>query len=96
MLIAISTYTKPLPEVDQHRTAHLDYIKAKLVATHKLLLAGRKNPADGAVILAKDLTADEFKKILADDPYCKAGVAEYQIFEFHPALFAETLRDLVT
>jgi uncharacterized protein YciI len=96
MLIAISTYTKPLAEVDQYRAQHLDYIKSTLVATDKLLLAGRKNPADGAVILAKDITADEFKKILTDDPYCKAGVAEYQILEFHPALFAETLRDLVT
>ena len=96
MLVAISTYTKSLTEVDVHRTEHLEYIKRTLVATHKLLLAGRKNPANGAVILAKDMTADELKKILADDPYCIAGVAEYQIIEFHPVLFAEMLRDLVT
>ncbi len=96
MLIAISNYTKALSEVDVHRAEHIEYIKSSLVATHKLLLAGRQNPATGAVILAKDMTIDEFKKILANDPYCKAGVAEYQIIEFQPGLVAESLRALVT
>ena len=94
MLIALSNYTKSLEEVDSHRNSHIDYIK-NLVSTQKLLAAGRQIPATGAVIIAKNISLDEFKKILADDPYCKAGVAEYKIIEFHPTLCDESFRTLM-
>lgn len=81
MLIAISKYIKPLAEIEIHRPAHLEYIKA-LFAAEKLLIAGRQNPPTGAVIIAKTQSRAEFEQIIANDPYTKAGVAEYNIIEF--------------
>ena len=94
MLIAISNYLKPLEIVDSHRNAHIEYIK-NLISTNKLLAAGRQTPPTGAVIIAKNISLDEFKNILASDPYYQAKVAEYKIIEFSPALCDESLRALV-
>ena len=94
MLIAISKYTKPLEEVDSHRTAHIDYIK-NLIAANKILAAGRQTPAIGAVIIANNISLDEFKNILKEDPYCKVDVAEYNIIEFNPALCNESFRAVI-
>jgi uncharacterized protein YciI len=95
MLIAISKYLKPLVEVDVYRTQHIEYLKSSLLATNKLFLAGRQNPPVGAVIIVNQLSMSEFKTILLQDPYCIAGVAEYEIIEVNPGLFDETLRELL-
>lgn len=83
MLFAISKYTKPLAEVDVYRPAHHAYIKS-LLAEGKLLMTGRQNPAIGGVIIAGVKSKEEFEKILAEDPFAKEGMAEYQIIEFEP------------
>lgn len=93
MLIAISKYLKPLNEVDIHRPAHLEYLK-KLFVTNKLLVAGRQDPAVGAVIVAKINSSDEFQAILNDDPFTIAGVAEYKIIKFNPGLFDPCLQEI--
>lgn len=96
MLIAISHYTKPIEEVEPHRAEHLEFLKSALVATNKLLVAGRQTPPTGAVIIAKNTTREEFANILANDPYCKVGVAEYRIIEISPVLYDEILKDVVS
>ena len=95
MLIAISNYTKPLEEVDSHRADHIEYVK-KLILASKLHAAGRQTPAIGAVIIANHhISRDELLGLLAEDPYCKAGVAEYKIIEFNPVLCDEAFRAFV-
>lgn len=94
MLIALSHYTKSLEEVDLHRNAHIDYIN-HLISTHKLLAAGRQTPPTGAVVIANHISREEFKTILAEDPYTHAGVAEYQIIEFNPVLCDESFRAFI-
>ncbi|HSW70294.1 MAG TPA: YciI family protein [Gammaproteobacteria bacterium] len=91
MLIAISNYTTSLEQVDLHRDVHIEYLN-KLISTHKLLAAGRQTPPVGAVIIASNISLDEFKNILAEDPFCIEGVAEYKIFEFNPVLCDESFR----
>lgn len=86
MQIALSTYLKPLHELDTVRPAHLEFLK-KLISQNKVLFAGRQNPATGGVIVANLASADEFKQILAQDPFTLAGIAEYRIIEFNPVVF---------
>jgi uncharacterized protein YciI len=86
MLIAISTYLKPLPEVDVYRDEHKKYLQS-LYSSGKLITSGRQNPPVGGVIIAKIESVEEFKQVLAEDPFCKAGVTEYKIIEFTPTLF---------
>ncbi len=95
MLIAISTYTKSLEEVDVHRKPHVDYLQA-FISAKKLLAAGRQTPPTGAIIIARNLSLDAFKKILDEDPYCLAGVAEYKILEFNPVLCDEAFRTFIS
>jgi uncharacterized protein YciI len=90
MLIAISKYTKPLSEVDVYRQEHHKYMKP-LFETGKLFIAGRQNPPSGGVIIAKTQSCDEFQKILDNDPFTKAGVAEYTIIEFNPTFFDDSI-----
>ena len=94
MLMALSNYTKSLDEVNTHRDQHIEYLK-HLITANKLLVAGRQTPPTGAVIIAKNISLDEFKTILAKDPYTQAGVADYQIIEFNPALCNEAFKAFI-
>ena len=94
MLIAISRYTKSLSEVDTYRDQHIQYIN-DLISQKKLLAAGRQTPPSGAVVIARNISLPEFKTILANDPYTKVEVAEYEIFEFNPVLCDESFRSFI-
>ncbi len=89
MLIAISKYQKPLDEVDVYRTKYHEYLKS-FFAAEKLLISGRQNDNSGGVIVAKNISKDEFEKILANDPFVKASVTQYAIYEF-TASFCDAL-----
>ena len=91
MLIAISRYTRPLDEVDVHRSAHITYLK-QLITANKLLAAGRQTPPTGAVLIGKNISLEEFKQLLANDPYCLESVAEGGGLEFDPVLCDESFR----
>ncbi len=93
MLIAISTYQKPLEEVDAHRQAHLDFLH-QLFAEKKLLMSGRQNPPTGGVIIPVTTSKAEFEAMLADDPFQKMGMAKYNIIEFNPTSFHPALKSL--
>lgn len=94
MLIAISEYKKPLPEVDLYRKKHHEYIK-QFIDNDKLLICGRQNPPSGGVIITKTATREEFEDILRDDPFVKAGVTEYKIVEFIPTFYNYCLKELI-
>ena len=95
MLIAISKYTKPLAEVDVYRPAHHEYIKP-LFSARKLLVAGRQKPAHvGGVIIAMTLSLEEFREVLDNDPFTKAGVAVYNIVEFTPGFHHDSISDIL-
>lgn len=97
MFAVISTYKKSLDEVDKKREEHLAYVK-NFILSGKFLVVGRKNPVNGAVIIAHNLTKKELEEIFKNDPYYMNGLAEYAITEFNPASFAngvkETLENL--
>ena len=84
MLVAISTYTAPLEEVDRHREAHFAWIDPHLAAG-RVLAAGRRTPPTGAVVLLAAMSPADAEAFFAQDPYVMAGVAEYEIVaDFDP------------
>jgi len=93
--MALSNYTKSLDEVNKYRDQHIHYL-THLITANKLLAAGRQTPPTGAVIIARNISLDEFKTILAKDPYTQAGVADYKIIEFNPALCDEGFKALIS
>lgn len=94
MLIAISKYLGSLNEVDKKRIEHINYIN-NYVISGIIILAGRQVSNEGAVILAHNISHEEFEHILSNDPYVKNNLAKYTIFEFHPGIYGENIQKCI-
>lgn len=95
MLVVSSRYTRPLEDVDRLREAHLGWVGAHVEAG-RVLLTGRCNPPNGAILLLAGVAADEVVTFFATDPYVLGGVAEYEaVGEFTPGLAAPGLGPLL-
>jgi len=83
MFVAISTYLKPLEEVNRLSAAHAAWTM-KHYASGRFLASGRRVPPLGGIILARGESQDEILSLLAEDPFQQNGVAQYEVFEFSP------------
>jgi uncharacterized protein YciI len=77
-------YIRPINEVEVLVDAHNRYIEAGF-QRGAFLLAGRKVPWTGGIILARAASRDEVRAIIAEDPYLRANVTTYEITEFNPS-----------
>jgi uncharacterized protein YciI len=87
MFVALSTYLKPLADVDGTRDAHLGWVAAQYDAGH-LLVSGRRAPATGGVIVGRAASRSAFEELLAGDPFVRGGLARYEVVEFEPTAAA--------
>ena len=81
MYIVLSTYLKPLPEVDRHLGAHRAFLDRNY-AQGNFIVSGPKNPRTGGVIVARSMLRQEIDAILAQDPFTAHQVAKYEVVEF--------------
>lgn len=88
MFIAILTYKKPLEEVDRFLQAHRDFL-AEHYAAGDLITSGPRIPRTGGVIMIKATNREAVDALLAQDPFHIHDIADYQIVEFNPTLFAD-------
>ena len=88
MFIAILKYKKPLEEVDRFLQAHRDFL-ARHYAAGNLIASGPRTPRIGGVIMIKAAGSEAVDAIIAEDPFKINGIADYQIVEFTPTLFAD-------
>lgn len=89
-------YLTPIAEVDAHRDAHLAFI-AGLIADGRILLAGRRTPADGSILVFRGDDAGAALTTLEDDPYIAAGVVAYDaVGVFTPGAHAPELASVLT
>jgi len=79
----ISTYQKPLAEVDAARADHLAYI-AELETGGYSVTAGRIDPPTGGIILLDVDTEEEAQALIAKDPYVQRGLATYTALGWQP------------
>lgn len=87
------TYIKPVEEVDKCLGAHREFLK-KYFASGNLILAGRQVPRKGGVMIGVAENRDRMWEILGEDPFCLHKVAEYEVIEFSPTMWAENLEFL--
>ena len=83
MFIAISTYLKPLEEVDALYSAHFAWM-TPYYASGAFLGSGPRVPRTGGVIVARAESLEAFQALLAQDPFVQHGIAHYEIVEFTP------------
>ncbi len=94
MFLVLLTYTQPLAQVDAHLDEHRAFLQ-RHYASGALLLSGRKEPREGGVILARAASLAELQALLAEDPFQRHGLADYQIVPFTPTLAAPGLEHLL-
>ena len=90
MFIISLNYIVPLEELDRHMDAHVQYLK-KYYKAEVFIMSGRKVPRTGGVIVAQADSKEILEKIIAEDPFHKHQLAEFEITEFlasqsHPGL----------
>ena len=76
------TYTAPLERIDALLPAHRRWLD-ELYAAGTFLASGPQVPRVGGIILARGGRAD-LAALVRDDPFARAGAAEYAIAEFQP------------
>lgn len=90
MFVVSLTYIAPLDQLDAHLDDHVAFLKEQY-ANGRFLASGRKVPRTGGVILARSMPKDELNRILEEDPFKKAGLAEYEVTEFVASMVADEL-----
>ncbi|MGF1803739.1 YciI family protein [Aliivibrio sifiae] len=90
MFVVSLTYICEMSDVEKYLDEHIKYLDNQYELGH-FIASGRKVPRVGGVILATVNSIDILNKILADDPFNKHGVAEYDVIEFIPTKTAKKL-----
>jgi uncharacterized protein YciI len=83
MYLMISTYLRPLDEVDAHRADHLAFLDT-VEQAGILIGAGRRTPPDGGIVLLAVESVEQAQETMAKDPYVLAGVAHYEPYGWTP------------
>lgn len=97
--IAIVRYRSPLEKVLQHIDEHRVYLRG-LERQGLLLASGPLDPRSGGALLLnvpdeKDTTAHlALDRIRDNDPFVKAGVAQYELLPWVPVIGKERLDSL--
>lgn len=84
MFIVSLSYIAPLEEIDAQLEQHVRWLK-QCYADGLFLASGRKEPRTGGIILARG-DRHALQQRLAQDPFALAGLARYDITEFHPSM----------
>ncbi len=90
MFVIELIYKADLSEIDAHMKAHMAFLK-KHYAAGTFLVSGRKIPRDGGIILALGKDKPEIEAVMAQDPFCKHGLAEFRVIEFRASQRADDI-----
>jgi uncharacterized protein YciI len=94
--IGIIRYRRPMEEVLSHVDAHRAYLRG-LNEQGILLVSGPFSPRNGGALLLRlsegGLEA-QLDRIRDNDPYVKAGVAQYEMLVWEPGIGREALDNL--
>ena len=85
MVVAVSQYTAPLPEVDESLADHRRWLQT-VFDDGAMLVAGRRSPEPvGGVLIFRAASIEAAEELLAHDPFCERGLAVYTVTAFTPS-----------
>ncbi|KQT33789.1 hypothetical protein ASG29_05305 [Sphingomonas sp. Leaf412] len=93
MSLILLTYVASLEKVDALMPAHVEWVEAAM-REGAFLVAGRRNPRTGGVILAHG-TATAVEAIAATDPFVTGGVATVEVVAFNASFAQPALGNLL-
>jgi len=94
MFIIFLTYKVDLKTVEAFLPEHVDYLNEQYIKGY-FILSGRKKPRTGGVIISVINDPHKLNEVLAQDPFYKEGLANYEVTEVVPTKALESLSFLV-
>jgi uncharacterized protein YciI len=88
MFLLLSRYVKPLEEVDRFIPEHRAFLE-RYYAQGLFIVSGPMQPRKGGVIVTADAPRATIDAILAEDPFVRERISEYEIIEFTATKRAE-------
>lgn len=93
MFLVELTYKTSLEEVDKHLKAHIEFLN-KYREKKVFILAGRKLPRSGGIIIVNVPDRESLDNVLSEDPFMSNKLADFDITEFAPSVVTEELNFL--
>jgi uncharacterized protein YciI len=90
MFLIMLQYIRPVAAVEHYMEQHRAFLD-KYYKTGQFILAGRKKPKSGGLIICKASSRKEVEAIIAEDPLDKFQLALYEIIEFEPTSYVNEL-----
>ncbi|WEK42431.1 MAG: YciI family protein [Candidatus Sphingomonas colombiensis] len=92
LCVILLDYVGPLEQVDAQIEAHRAFLERGL-AEGVFLVAGRREPRTGGVILCRGI-AEDIEAVAQTDPLVTAGLATAEVIEFKAALAVPAIAKL--
>jgi uncharacterized protein YciI len=89
--LIILRYKVDMAIVEEHTAAHRAYLKTQY-DEGRLLMSGPFVPRIAGVLWAQAQEQAEVQRMIDADPFNVHGVADWEIIEFKPVMFAESLK----
>ena len=81
MFVIELTYKAPLAKIDAAMREHVAFLQ-KYYAAGNFLVSGRQIPRVGGIIVAVGESRKQIEAIMAEDPFCRDGLADARVIEF--------------
>src|SRR5215467_12754636 len=94
MFIIDIIYKVSLEEIDACMKAHVEFLD-KYFASGNFLIAGRKHPRNGGIVIALASNKEEIENIIKEDPFYTKSLADIRIIEFSGGRKAERINELL-
>ncbi len=94
MFIVLLRYVKPIEVVESLVQEHRDYLDRHYAAGH-FVASGPQVPRVGGAILVQGLSRPELDAVLAEDPFHREQVAQYEVVEFDATKVASGFETLL-
>lgn len=94
MFIIDLHYTAPLDQLDAQMAEHMKFLNF-CYQENIFLTSGRKVPRTGGIILAQAESKEMLEQIMAEDPFCKNGLAKITITEFQNSKMHPKFREMM-
>jgi uncharacterized protein YciI len=87
MFVVLLNYVQPIAQVERHLEAHRAFLDRHFAAG-RFVASGAQVPRIGGVILVRGMSRQQLDDVLAEDPFHRERLAQYQVIEFNPTKFA--------
>lgn len=95
MYLILLQYIRPVAAVEHFMDQHRAFLE-KFYKSGQFILAGRRKPKSGGLIICKASSRKEVEAIIAEDPLDKHQLALYEIIEFEPTSYVNELQSYLS